>query len=263
MLPPLYKFRSINERAPEKCLTLDSLRKSYVYYANVTTLNDPFEMGAYLDQVSDLEAAKRDFMNGDWAGSAIGEATSKMGPREKRAFLEERWNNHEWREMFIEAWKRQSAFTDDMKMLVSIFCSSATRTDGLLWSHYGDGHRGIAIGFNANADRELSNSREVLYDDEFPVIDMLRDSEEDRIRKGVLTKSSDWRYEKEFRSIYPKVSKGIRHEIDPSAFVSITFGARATPRTRDLVIAATRPRLSHVRFEVAKLGKKSFDVSFE
>ena len=43
MLPPLYKFRTVND------YTLESLREGYVYFSNPTTFNDPFELSVYID----------------------------------------------------------------------------------------------------------------------------------------------------------------------------------------------------------------------
>ncbi len=263
MVPPLYKFRSINERTPEECYTLDSLRNSYVYFANATTLNDPFEMGAYLDQVADIEVARLKFMELDCSGSPIWPILQSMDAEGRRAYLVERWENDEWRELFIEALKSEDGFHDDLKMQMAIFCMSGTKTDGLLWAHYASGHRGIVIELDVNADDILSNSFPVTYQEEFPVIDVLRDDMETNFKKGVLTKAKSWKYEQEYRAVFPSPCEKVKHEIDPSVFVSITFGAKTSERTCDLVVAATRPRLSHVRFEIAKLGKKTFDVGFE
>ncbi len=263
MIPPLYKFRSINENDFENCFTLDSLRESYVYFSNITTLNDPFEMGAYLDQVSNLEMARIEFMETDWSGSPLGDFLATITEEDREKFLSERWGCDEWRNQFLNGWKHVDGFSDDLKRLISIYCMSATRTDGLLWSHYASGHRGIAIELNANADEFLRNSFEVRYEEEFPVIDMLQDDAKTKLQKGLLTKSKDWRYEKEYRSIYPIEHAQVRHEVDPSTFVSITFGAKITGEARAKVIEATRPRLAHIRFEQARLGRKTFSVEFE
>ena len=42
MIPPLYKFRSIDN------YTLESLREGYLYFSTPTTFNDPFEFLVYL-----------------------------------------------------------------------------------------------------------------------------------------------------------------------------------------------------------------------
>lgn len=263
MIPPLYKFRTIDEKDFESDFTLDSLRKSYVYFAKITTLNDPFEMGAYIDQVSDIEAARIEFMERDWSGSPIGERLGVLGKDEQRKYLEERWNNEEWRDGFINALKKEDGFRDDLKESMSIYCASATRTDGLLWAHYASGHRGIAIEIDASIDEVLRNSRKVAYEEEFPIIDVLRDNDEARFRKGILTKAKAWEYEKEHRTVLIDSKEGTQHKVSPSAFVSITFGAKISDRARQQVIEATRPHLTHVRFEQAKLGKKTFSVEFE
>jgi len=263
MVPPLYKFRSINESDFENCFTLKSLRESHVFFANMTTLNDPFEMGTYLNQVSDPETARNEFMNTDWSSSPIGRHLESLKKDVRREFLEMRWNDAEWREGFIEAWRKVDGFSDESKKFMSIFCASGTRDDGLLWAHYASGHRGIAIELDANADGVLRIARPVEYQEEFPIIDVLHDDAETKLRKGLLTKSRDWKYEQEFRALFPDLCEGLRHEVDPSVFVSISFGSKISDETREKVIEATRPLLSHVRFEQARLGKKTFSMTFE
>lgn len=257
MIPPLFKFRTINE------YSLDELRESYVYFSNVTTLNDPFEMGVYLDQVSDLEAARIEFVTGNYTGSPIEEILETMDLESRKAYLEMRWNCDEWREPFLEAWKRVDGFGEEMKRRLSIYCASATRTDGLLWAHYASGHRGIAIELNHNADEVLRKSLRVQYQREFPTINVHRDNAETKLTKSLLTKSKDWSYEQEYRTIFPAERENVKHGVDPSVFVSITFGAKISEADRDKVIDATRPNLSHIRFEQARLGKRTFSVEFE
>jgi hypothetical protein len=263
MTPPLYKFRTIDKNDFAKCFTLDSLRNSYVYFASIATLNDPFEMGAYLDQASDIEAARIEFMKRDWSQSPIGVFLRSMNEEERKAYLESRWNNDEWRNAFIEAWRKCDRFDDDLKKSLSIYCASGTRTDGLLWAHYASGHQGIAIELNPNTDLILANAYPVNYQEEFPVIDMLCDSIDTKFKKGLLTKFRDWKYEQEFRAVFPSFCEGVRYEVAPTVFVSITFGAKISDETRERVIEATRPRLSHISFYQAHLGRKSFSMEFE
>lgn len=257
MNPPLYKFRAIDD------FTLDELRESYVYFSNITALNDPFEMGAHLDQVSDLEAAHVEFMTSDYSASPIGKILEGMSQERRKAYLEARWNCDEWREPFLEAWRKVDRFDEEMKKRVSIYCSSATRTDGLLWAHYATGHRGIAIELNSNADPVLRNAYKVGYETEFPTVDVLRDSGDAKLRKSLLTKSKDWAYEQEYRVVFPSENEGTRHHVIPTVFISITFGAKISESDRCKVIEATRPRLSHVRFDQARLGRRAFSVEFD
>lgn len=257
MIPPLFKFRAVNE------YSLEELRESYVYFSNVTTLNNPFEMGVHLDQISDLEAARVEFMTRDYLGSPIEQILGPMDPESRKAYLETRWNCDAWRKPFLEEWKKVDGFGDEMKRRLSIYCASATRTDGLLWAHYASGHRGIAIELNPNDDEVLRKVRKVKYQREFPIINVHRDNAETKLTKSLLTKSKDWSYEQEYRTIFPAERENVKHGVSPSVFVSITFGAKISEADRDKVIDATRPHLSHIRFEQARLGKRTFSVEFD
>jgi hypothetical protein len=92
---------------------------------------------------------------------------------------------------------------------------------------------------------------------------VLSDSADAKFRKSLLTKSKDWAYEQEYRVVFPSENEGMRHHVTPSVFVSITFGAKISESDRCKVIETTCLRLSHVRFEQARLGRRTFSVDFD
>lgn len=83
---------------------------------------------------------------------------------------------------------------------VGVFCLSESQEHPLMWAHYAQGHRGVCIEFDANVP-PLSLTEPLLYTDQRPVINRLRDSATQIIQKSVLTKSLLWSYEREWRAI--------------------------------------------------------------
>ena len=80
-----------------------------------------------------------------------------------------------------------------------MLCFSATREQQLMWAHYADKHRGIALGFAKPKGRLVK----VCYPDSEirTKIDLTRDDTENerRFLELAKVKSHDWHYEKEHR----------------------------------------------------------------
>lgn len=98
-----------------------------------------------------------------------------------------------------------------------IACFSESYTSFPMWGYYADGHKGICIGYN------LYNL--VLKHDFFPVIysekpPSVVDEQNDLLL--VLTKSSQWKHEKEWRLVVHKTGvkeKGFRNEFEKPEIV--------------------------------------------
>jgi hypothetical protein len=109
----------------------------------------------------------------------------------------------------------------------TVICSFSEKSDNILmWSHYSKNHSGICLGYKVTS---LANSYCLFFDDpnvesfspkyfhegEAPLyrveyrdtvpdpVNFFEKSEES-IKKFMITKASDWSYEKEWRLLYPK-----------------------------------------------------------
>ena len=95
-----------------------------------------------------------------------------------------------------------------LKKHMRILCLSKINNNILMWGHYADSHRGIVIGFNKNS-YFYQNARNVTYKKAIPRIKgellktpLLNNScALKELNQIMLTKSKDWKYEKECRCI--------------------------------------------------------------
>ena len=76
-----------------------------------------------------------------------------------------------------------------------IICFSTTWNNPLLWGHYADKHRGIALGF----DIPKSMLQKVEYEKDLSKITLEKCSDESYIKELSLTKFEHWSYEDEYR----------------------------------------------------------------
>ncbi|MCH9051058.1 MAG: DUF2971 domain-containing protein, partial [Proteobacteria bacterium] len=96
-----------------------------------------------------------------------------------------------------------------------LFCFSADWTDPVLWSHYGDKHRGICLGFNLMRDC----AQEVQYEDERILANLGEEGDPLILNKELQdlllrTKYRHWQYEKELRVFVPlegAITEGSMH----------------------------------------------------
>lgn len=146
-----------------------------------------------------------------------------------------------------------------------VICFSKHWSNPVLWSHYADKHRGIALGFEV-ADRFVMPVRYEKSLRKVKIEEILNKSEadEDFGRLLLATKFEDWRYEEEFR-IFVDLT---RHKPEDGLYfctfdehlvlTSVILGARCEipiKQIEDLVAAyPTRVRVRKARLAFTKFG---------
>lgn len=121
-------------------------------------------------------------------------------------------------------------------------CSlSGTAREPLLWAHYADEHRGVAIQFRPSMDLQTMQLCAVEYNDTYPIIDNYFDVEKRDLTSPLLRKSKSWGYEKESRIIRagrPNQTFSVR----PEAITGVFLGMRMSGDDRAYI-----ERLVHER----------------
>ncbi|MFH6971810.1 DUF2971 domain-containing protein [Flavobacterium petrolei] len=132
---------------------------------------------------------------------------------------------------------------------VGIFSLSETSNNPLMWAHYADSSRGIAIGFEVQEGAKLSNSEHCLkvnYSNELPLFNrsgflvevgfyatgknIQKISFNDpTLQLAISTKSTDWEYEKEWR--YVEEKSGAYNF--PGKLKEIVFGVNCSIEIRE------------------------------
>jgi len=85
-----------------------------------------------------------------------------------------------------------------------LLCFSADWTNPVLWSHYGQRHQGVCLGFNLTRSR----AEKVKYEDERLLAELGEEGQPLQIgkklqKKLLCTKYQHWRYEEEWRVFVP------------------------------------------------------------
>jgi hypothetical protein len=153
---------------------------------------------------------------------------------------------------------------------VGIICFSTSPHEPVLWGHYADKHRGVALGFDIFVNDFLFKMN---YDSARPCFDAaglpVGDGEALRLMKLVLsTKATSWAYESEYRvfidlgdPLLRRDADGTFHRPIPSdCLKQVVIGARSevsVERTQSALrdgglegVSVLKARLCHTEFKV-------------
>ncbi|WP_234191996.1 DUF2971 domain-containing protein [Pseudacidovorax sp. NFM-22] len=263
----LYKYRAVTT------LTIESVVNDVIFFADPRSFNDPLDTKPVVD--SDLNthelkellsklvisrsagAMKAAALSIGYRGPRTLEHIGQRGLSQVKRLLEKiayHATDPEYGGMEEDAHRRLLARAIQDELLAQydrgIF-SMAERSDcPLMWSHYGDEHRGVCLGFSvpdsvaARLHRvEYGGSRLVAAS---RVAEMA--SGDDRARRDVdaavlARKARDWRYEREWRLVG---DKGLADS--PLELEDVTFGMRAAPSVRHAIVKALEGREKNIQF---------------
>lgn len=156
-----------------------------------------------------------------------------------------------WRKLRTDLWQD-----------IGLICFSDRWSNPVLWSHYGEQHRGASLGF----DVPRQFAKQVSYRSQRlqvpPLRDIVAGKDGEWIRKATYTKFSHWRYETEWR-VLMRIDRG--HLGEPLVFepfsehlklAEIIIGAYS-----DLSTSILREHVGpEVPIRTARLAFRSFKV---
>lgn len=234
----LFKFRAI-KRAKQ------ILQDCTFRFSSPTAFNDPFDCS--LDEVTTYSMSEiKSFFDGYGGYSKI--------PRKRRDLIKQD-------KSIVSEWIK--AAKDKAVNSRGVLALSGTVEEILLWSHYADDHKGLAIELSLKEDLGFFLAPRIMkYYDEYTPTNYLSDPE-GTVDAILSRKYIKWEYEKEFR-IYKNDSANADIAINPNAIKSVYFGLKTKQSEIDDVISiCSTQALSHVRFFQAKKVYGEFKLHFE
>jgi hypothetical protein len=226
----VYKYRSWSDENGKRILTEFEL-----YLASPKDFNDPFDCRIPLNYKCLSDSEIEDYAN----YIAIKHSTDTIDHNKILHCLK---ND-------IDAFQEMHELTEfeAYNNHYGVLSMSTEWNNILMWSHYGDKHQGICVGFKEKGLFETGNfgtSGAVKYpiNREYPIIHPLKGKEIERHLEVVLSKSVDWLYENEYRLtkifLPPNVpSKEERRvKFDPNLISEVTLGLNIDSTSREQII---------------------------
>jgi hypothetical protein len=181
----------------------DLVGRNRVYMSDTANFNDPWDCRPCFDfsQLGDPEYADRVIA---WFYQAARKQTPHYPDEFHRARAEELQQNPDaLRAAVIQA----SDMSAEIIKRYRVFCLTTHPTNILMWSHYASNHSGICIEFSCR-NFVFSGAFKVEYARTYPPFHLF-DGSDERVLMPLVTKSSAWSYEDEYRLIAQERSAAI------------------------------------------------------
>ncbi len=144
-------------------------------------------------------------------------------------------------------------------------CSfSDNATHPLLWSHYSDSHRGFCLKFDASTDI-FGPAMKVMYQKEYPSIDIAELDDDLHLRLSVLTKAQFWAYEREYRLVSMEPNQPWALAVNDHVFhfpadllTGVIFGCQMPQADVDLIRAWSGDRAAEIQYRRMVKSATSF-----
>lgn len=132
---------------------------------------------------------------------------------------------------------------------VGIFCVAEELYNTLMWSHYTNGHRGVALQFSTQQIRTAFDGigivDKVRYQKTLPTIGWCRGDKIQQMRRIVFRKSRQWTYEKEVRIVLPEVTNRVQ-ALPQMPVRNVYLGCRIEKDDASRLIAAFKRKTNRV-----------------
>ncbi len=275
----IYRYQAFNEQ------TLSSLCSDQLYFSRAEKFNDPFDCNPCLEADSDLQSLK-DVLKcllKRRISSQVDESLKQARIRGSKAvthadtvasnevnktlceiayYATDQDGCPEENELWLITRQIESELRQDYDR--GVCCFSSTNLHSLLWSHYGDSHKGLCIGYTL--DRNPSpDLQKVVYGGcrsikTSTVVNALlhNDSAARKIldRDFLLRKADCWTYEDEWRLIG---KAGL--QVSPLKLKNITFGLQCPEVVQHITVKSLAGRADEIQFYKVNSDDGAFSLS--
>ena len=220
----LFKYTQLH------CNSLDCLEHSSVWMAAADTQNDPFE--CFL-KYEDSELTRKFFRdpqfqekfrliyNSDISLKEIEDIQNDINPEKK---FQNICKEKGIKKFYGDGTNQRNSIISSLikKYMSKIHLSSfSERNDSILmWTHYSQKHKGICIEYDFSNDYEIIEYLEPVYytKQRYAITNAYGfDKINNTLRIAAFTKAKDWKYEKEWRIVFPCSKEGYLKVPKPKA----------------------------------------------
>jgi len=264
----IYRYQRFNTTA------IESLSYDRLHFADPAAFNDPLDCQPRVESDSDKNTLRQlltelvrrrvgaeasvSLKNAKLNSEKVAAHAKKLGEhaaRSKLANIAYNATNPEYEatDEKAECWLLTTEIERELQRQYDrgVCCFSASMSNPLLWSHYGDQHRGLCIGYGLDR-RPKPRLHKVIYGGRRTVLTSLVAQaliEEDPMaqklldRNILLRKASPWSYEREWRLLG---IRGVQESV--LSLKDVTFGLRCSSAVMHAVITALDSREDTVQF---------------
>jgi hypothetical protein len=242
--------------------TLENLQKRQLWFSKPEKLNDPFDCAA--PYLIDPNVTEDEWQSAYKQLSRLArDGLSKTTAEEMRArYFSEGKLNQKFKDDYV---KIVIALIDKNPRTyekIGVVCLAEEPDNILMWSHYSNGHRGICLEFDTKYFPLNDSLRlhRVQYKRNYPIIKLVSLLSRTLLYPTPLvTKSTRWKYEREWRLLSEHGDTAIKYDIH--ALKAIYFGCAMSKPDIDRILRL--PAKSVPRLYQMKRSEKEFKLEYE
>lgn len=234
-IPDLYHYQKFDEGRLRQLLIGKKL-----YMSSPADINDPWDCQPHFDTRQVVEPAYRANLADYFAGLSKRMQAGNKTPEQVAAEIEAIRTDQEaaLQILMIQSEGMRASIARQWRL----YCLTAHPDSELMWAHYGDSHRGIALQYDGDGPLAKQASQ-VSYFEHYPMFDFLGEP-----HTVLLAKAKAWAYESEYRVFaWEKRHASADAEVmiadenfaklDSGSLTGIVLGALASPATEKKVKA--------------------------
>lgn len=238
----LYKYRSFEKG--KECIVEDIILNNKIRFAKPRELKDPLEcrpqyiLGKYSSPLYRKKLER-------WALKTQRHIGKNVNKSEFKKYIRSlSKEDHE---------KNVSLINEDNQKLLNekwrILSLSSSPTQSTLWERYGDNNKGISLIFDATTF-EFGGAFKVYYPENRLEIDVTSQDLHDIFHATILTKTTEWAYEEEYRVISTMPWEGYTVVLDAEQFfhfdsnllLGMIFGNKTNKASKERILDMVKKR---------------------
>ncbi len=254
----LYKYRDWNNPYHKKIIT-----DLEIFFPSCKNLNDPFDckIPIYVRNIGKNKKQIKALIHNYVQKNYPYFTRQQRREKEKQIYKEKNFSNYSL---------QKELQYDIINRKFGIFSLSSNLGDPKLWSLYANSHKGFCIGFDIEIIFKLENNKayfnkiehlfqlkKVNYVSEFPIWEQVN---EDRSLDQIITKSTDWEHEQEYRLIALDKPNWI-YKIPKKTISEIIFGLKTLKETRTEIMKEINKNNISIKFYEIIQKPNSFELS--
>lgn len=143
-----------------------------------------------------------------------------------------------------------------------IFCLTPDDQNLLMWSYYGDSHKGFCIGYDSNflvKSGVFGMGGKIVYRNDFPLLPLFLTKDDFPLLNVLFTKWKKWNHEDEYRLVHT-YSVGKIIQLPTDSITEIVFGCQLSEKDQIKYLEKILNHLPKAKIFKIELAKDSFGL---
>lgn len=253
---PLYKYRQWTEPCVDNQYQRRILTDNELYLASAEQFNDPFDVTIPFKYREDQLTPDNIFSKLWQTGKELYPDLSDSDLMQK-CYEQQQSRRFEsgayWKEIYEEYKKRNYKN-------FGILSLTSKKDNLLMWSHYSNSHKGFCVGLDKYHLWNLVGGMlgPIIYQTEFPTVGLF-DENGPGLTRLIMTKSTEWEYEDEYRITKMFAAKQI-FQFPNEAVLEIILGYRMPDEEKDLIVKLAKGKFPNVKLFESKMSLEKFKL---